>query len=80
MQMYVEGSGRRQGGLACIVHTYILMAGSGLAAESRTDRPVGRVVVGMAQATPTFGRSQPQCTVGHPNFWRKEALNGPPQL
>ena len=40
-------------------------------------RPVGR---GMAQATPTFVKSKPESTVGHLNFWRKEAFNGPPQL
>ena len=43
-------------------------------------RPVGRGVAGMARATPTFGRSKPKSTVGHPNFWRTEAINGPPQL
>ena len=43
-------------------------------------RPVGRGVAGMARATPTFGRSKSKSTVGHPNFWRKEALNWPSQL
>ena len=35
-------------------------------------RPVGR---GMAQATPTFVKSKPESTVGHLNFWRKEAFS-----
>ena len=43
-------------------------------------RSVGRRVAGMTWATPTFGRSKPKITVDHPNFWRKEALNGPNQL
>ena len=58
-------------------------------------RAVGRPVAGMARdkgptqllaelsqkvqrATPTFGEKRH--LMGHPNFWRKEALNGPSQV
>ena len=43
-------------------------------------RPVGRGLAGMSPATPTLGRSKPERTVGHPNFWRKQALIRSPQI
>ena len=67
--------------IALVLLTLLVSAMLFLKSEAGCScRPVGRGVAGVARATPTFGGYRVKSIVGHPNFWRKKALNWPPQL